>query len=305
MKRFLACLLSLCLLCSCALAELPELPAGTLAAGDAGLPGGQTLSVYTGPGEQYLPDGDLTCDSDAPAYVLGTYERWMLVLFEVDDARLCVGWVKPDGVADYDTYTDMTVFEGIVNDGALREDTVLTDDPLRSGHAVTTVPAGTEVQLIGTLGDWQYVRLLNTEERLCGFLPTGSVLYTSMFASDAAVPLTISLEDGEYTAMAVNKALDNDYFDDPEAENANYTLEDALACGLDALRNQYGITPAELLSGCMEYGYRLNPDNDWPGGSYWQFDFCDPYDPVSLYEIILSDLDLSVLYTCGPGEAQG
>ena len=62
----------------------------------------------------------------------------------------------------------------------------MTDDPLFSAATLTTLPSGTEVALLGTLGEWAYIE--NQAETLCrGFVPMNSLsLSASTFATFTA-----------------------------------------------------------------------------------------------------------------------
>ena len=309
MKKLISLLLSLSLLTACLTVSaelvLPDASASTLTVIDYPLPDGE-YEVYYGPGTQYVKADLPRCGTDGEVAVLQTYDGWLLVVYRVSDTQEAFGWIRPETFADPDLYTGMDVLEGTVKDGTLLADTAMTDDPLLSLHTELVLPAGTEIQVLAVMGEWLYVRPLETEQNALGFIRTDNVRFTSWLDDLSAEALTLTASDGQvWQVTAVDKALENDYFQDAEAENANYALADALTLAVQAVTSGYGVSSADLTAGSFEYGYRLNPDNVWLTGSYWQFDFSDPHSYGGQYEVIISGLDGSVLYLCGPGEGNG
>ncbi len=100
---------------------------------------------------------------------------------------------------------------------------------------------------------------------------------------------------------ATDKAFNNKSFTSPSA--GDISLEDALKIAVRSICEKYGETEQSMTRFRLDYGFTTEP-NSYFQTPYWQFDFtCS--DPLDMYEIMIHSPDGKVLYTCGPGEANG
>lgn len=100
---------------------------------------------------------------------------------------------------------------------------------------------------------------------------------------------------------AADKAYDNKSFTSPSA--GDISLEDALKIAVQKVCEKYGETEQSMTRFRLEYGFTTDPGSSFQQ-PYWQFDFRGS-NPLDNYEIMIHSPDGSVLYSCGPGEANG
>ena len=109
----------------------------------------------------------------------------------------------------------------------------------------------------------------------------------------------VVIEIGGFSAT--NKAWENQSFTSPP--NGSISLENALDIAVRAICDKYGETGETMSRFRLEYGFRMEKDAFFQS-PYWQFDFFGDA-PLDFYEIMIHSPDGAVLYTCGPGEANG
>lgn len=168
MKRFMFIFCALLLLCTAALGE------GDMASQRIRLTGGQKYPVYTGPGEDYLQAGDGAAVLSANDWI-EVYARegdWALVQYSVGLKHMRFGWISLDALPTRkrseipeDSFTPALLF-------ACAE-TILTDDPQYSQAPVASLPAGSAVTRLASLGSWAYVEWAEQPEAapVRGFVP--------------------------------------------------------------------------------------------------------------------------------------
>jgi beta-lactamase regulating signal transducer with metallopeptidase domain len=100
---------------------------------------------------------------------------------------------------------------------------------------------------------------------------------------------------------AYDKAFNNNSFTSPST--GDISLEDALEIAVQAVCEKFGETEQSMTRFRLEYGFKTDDDASFKT-PYWQFDFRSS-DPLDNYEIIIHSPDGKILYTCGPGEANG
>lgn len=100
---------------------------------------------------------------------------------------------------------------------------------------------------------------------------------------------------------AADKAYNNRNFTSPSA--GDISLVDAPKIAVQTIFEKYSETEQSMKRFHLEYGFTADPNSSFQS-PYWQFDFRSN-NPLDNYEIMIHSPDGKVLYTCGPGEANG
>ena len=138
---------------------------GTFSTVNAELVRGKRFNVYSGPGQQYLrgAEGRAAMSSNDSAYVYGKEGGWVLVQYYISTNHWRFGYVS-DSLIAYGTVPDLAFTR---TGSTVSVTTTITDDPLYSRSALTTISAGTPVTILGYLDDWAYIEAGNVR----GFVP--------------------------------------------------------------------------------------------------------------------------------------
>jgi hypothetical protein len=147
------------------------------------LKAGQKLAVYTAPSTSAYRanNGKASCSTNGAVYALGWENGWLLMLYEANHAnQYRVGYVNgakfKKGARDNlgELYWDGSEVEVL-------ETVALTDDPARTGNALTTLYAGETVTYLTTMyndGAWAYVETTIDGQTARGFVPDDSLSET-------------------------------------------------------------------------------------------------------------------------------
>ena len=106
---------------------------------------GQNLAVYAAPSKSAWrgAKGKAEVSTNGAIYAAGWESGWLLVMYETNNGSVRVGYVKESSIrggVPLDTTLDFSYDPATVLSSC-----TLTDDPARSGSAITTLNAGTEV----------------------------------------------------------------------------------------------------------------------------------------------------------------
>ncbi|MBR1585742.1 MAG: hypothetical protein IJ662_09400 [Clostridia bacterium] len=180
------------------LSSPPALPASSqLQAKNVKFTGGKKYAVYTGPGKDFYraADGKAAVSTNDWIQVFGYEDDWILIQYDITADHLRFGWIPrstlPKG-ADVGPLNlgDQTII--------LRQDTFLTDDPLKSRSRLEALAAGRQITWLATMGDWYYVQ--DEETRMRGFVPASAAAAYEINGSVGAY--TGSYADSVYAASA-------------------------------------------------------------------------------------------------------
>lgn len=163
----------------------PTLPEGTLSAQEIKFTGGKKYEVYSGPGKEYLrgANGKASVSTNDWIQVFGQENDWIMIQYAIDSSHYRIGYISQKALPKKSNVTELS----LQHQTAYTANSVyMTDDPLFSTATLTALPSGTEVALLGTLGEWAYIE--NQAETLCrGFVPMNSLsLSASTFATFTA-----------------------------------------------------------------------------------------------------------------------
>lgn len=165
----------------------PQIPSGSLTAERIQFTSNKKYSVYSGPSEYYLRGGNgkASVSTNDWIQVFGRENGWIMIQYDITSDHMRIGWiaeealpkktvVKELGFGDYKAYTAVQC--------------VMTDDPLFSRTSVATIPAGTEVKWLSTMGGWIYVEWEGTSQPVRGFIQSNSLTkMTEIQAKTAAI----------------------------------------------------------------------------------------------------------------------
>lgn len=174
------------------LSNPPEIPVGTLSAEEIKFTGGKKYSVYSGPGEDYMRSGNgkAAVSTNDWIQVFGKENSWIMIQYDITSDHMRIGWIPDNALpknttvkelelGDYKTYTTVQCD--------------MTDDPLFTNTSVTTIPAGTELIWLSTMGSWTYVEWGGISQPVRGFIQTSCLAkMTEIQAKAAAIDILLA-----------------------------------------------------------------------------------------------------------------
>lgn len=156
-----------------ALTNPPKIPDGTLSAQKIKFTSGKKYEVYQGPGKEYgrAANGKASVSTNDWIQVFGEENGFIMIQYDISKDQYRIGWISAKALPKK-AEVDALSFQPV--QGYLNQATALTDDPLNSQKAVTTLEQGTEVQWLATMGDWAYIETVSGT-LLRGFVPIDSI----------------------------------------------------------------------------------------------------------------------------------
>ena len=154
----------------------PALPEGSLIPLDVRLPEGLSLTVHTGPGDNYPVSGKVSTNGwvQVFGYTQGPFDHreevWLFIQYGISPKKLRFGYVRCD---DAENLPGMQPLEEALPDNSLwviKESAPLTDDPLRSQAQLGSLTPGAQVILLGHLGKWAHVETMHKGKLTRGFV---------------------------------------------------------------------------------------------------------------------------------------
>ena len=220
------------------LTSAPTLPEGSgLTATEIQFTGGKKYEVYSAPDKKSIRGGNgkAKVSTNGWIQVFGKENGWILIQYSIDSSHYRFGYIdaaslpKKAEVADlYFDRTEVTVDHPVS----------VTDDPLYSQSALTTLAGGESVTWLTTMGSWAYIEGTNFR----GFVPVDVLSVPDSAGGDYE---TYTGEDGEqYDLFEIRKlfydrnhqvyavsgvyervAEDEDCYYGKTAENAVFTYD--------------------------------------------------------------------------------
>ena len=146
------------------------------------LKSGQKLPVYSAPGKDSWrgANGKAMVSTNGGVWSAGWENGWMLVFYETNGGSIRVGYV--DGSSIRGGGSEGRRLQFSYERVTLAAGASLTDDPMKSGSVMTSLPAGAQVfyltSFVNQRGEvWDYVATTVSGRRARGFLPAGCIDY--------------------------------------------------------------------------------------------------------------------------------
>ena len=161
------------------LSQPPQIPDGTLSAREVKFTSGKKYAVYSGPGEGYLrsANGKAAVSTNDWIQVFGVEDGWALIQYDISSSQMRFGYIAASALPK-NANVDELAFTPV--DAYLTRRVSLTDDPLNSQSVLLTLPEGTWVTWLATMGEWAYVES-STGDLVRGFVPLSALTTHRVF----------------------------------------------------------------------------------------------------------------------------
>lgn len=189
----------------------PSLPGGTLSAEVIKFTGGKRYAVYSGPGEDYLRSagGKAAVSTNDWIQVFGRDYDWIMIQYAIDASHYRIGYISAKALPKKAEVQPLH-FTG--TDAWTVRETTVTDDPLFSQAVLVSLPEGTRVKRLATLGEWDYIEWFKTDgsQMARGFVPSEDLpAMTSPEAREAAMEILLTMNLDEELRPATREMLEN------------------------------------------------------------------------------------------------
>ena len=206
------------------LSAAPTIPTGALTAKKIKFSSSKKYPVYQGPDEMYgrAAGGKAAVSTNDWIQVFGEENGWIMIQYDISSKRYRIGWIQAEALPSR-AQVDKITYKSV--DGTLLYQADVTDDPLNSKEAIFSLPQGTEVTWLTTMGEWAYIEI-TTPNLLRGFVPISSIQVNAtrhdIMASMAGYwagtgggemfyDSLMLYEDGTYVAWRGNLAMEDTY----------------------------------------------------------------------------------------------
>lgn len=156
------------------LTTAPAIPGSDkLTAKDIKFTGGQSYSVYTGPGTDYLrgANGKAKVSTNDWIQVFGREDGYILIQYAISADHYRFGWIEEGALPKKATVAEL---DFNVTAALTTRNCSVTDDPLYSRTELAKLSAGTEVTWLATMGTWAYIEVYAAQP-VRGFVPAGEL----------------------------------------------------------------------------------------------------------------------------------
>ena len=141
------------------------------------------FDCYSGPGVYYYRanEGKATYGGGGVARVYGVTGDWIMIGYQASSGYYRIGYIEKSAL---DIMYDVT---GTVNYNLsfsstpvwAAQDCSLTDDPVINNASILSIPRGTAMLALGTMGSgWTYVEIMGRSSLMRGFVRSGSLTYS-------------------------------------------------------------------------------------------------------------------------------
>lgn len=174
MKKRFAVILCALLIALCAVSLAEEWTV------QAELTADQDYPVYSAPDEMSPrgADNDAVLSAGSKFQIYQQLEDWLLIQYDVDEEHSRFGFITAEALPSGMSIASPSYGEG--RWAYLTEDTILTDDPLRSQSELMSLSEGYGVFAMTTMGDWAYVQSISGDW-FFGFVPQSLLSYTAVY----------------------------------------------------------------------------------------------------------------------------
>lgn len=138
----------------------------------------QNLAVYSAPSKSSWrgAKSKASVSTNGAIYAAGWESGWLLVMYETNNGSVRVGYVNADSIRGGVPVDENLSFS--YAEATVQEKCTLTDDPARTGTAMTTLKAGTKVTWLTRFYNhsaWDYVETNINGKTARGFIRAGSL----------------------------------------------------------------------------------------------------------------------------------
>ena len=138
----------------------------------------QNLPVYSAPSKSAWrgANGKASVATNGAIYAAGWESGWLLLMYETNNGSIRVGYVNSKDIRGGVPMDDYLEFSYDV--ATVQEKCTLTDDPARTGSAIATLSAGTQVTWLTRFYNnsaWDYVEVNVNGKVARGFIRAGSL----------------------------------------------------------------------------------------------------------------------------------
>ena len=139
---------------------------------------GQKLAVYSAPSTASWrgANGKAMVNTNGALYAAGWESGWLLVMYETNNGSVRVGYVSAGDIRGGIPYAEDLTFA--YDTATVTARCTLTDDPARTGSAITTLSEGTTVTWLTRFYNnyaWDYVETTVSGKTTRGFIKVGSL----------------------------------------------------------------------------------------------------------------------------------
>ena len=159
----------------------------------------QKLAVYSAPSEDSFraANGKASVSTNGAVYAMGWDNGWILVMYETNNGQCRFGYVEGSKIKGDIPYLPQLATVRI----SCRTVSAagLTDDPAKTGKALTQLPAGTAVTYLTTMynsGVWDYIETTIDGKVTRGFVPGGVLDIDETDELDSVDAMEL-MEDGD------------------------------------------------------------------------------------------------------------
>lgn len=153
----------------------PTLPDNSeLVAEEIQFTGGQKYDVYSGPGKDFLRGNNnkAALSTNDWIQVFGEEDGWLMVQYAINKDTYRFGYIPASALPKN---TQVKVLDFYAVEASVNVDTIITDDPLFSNMVLSTIPAGTLVNWLASMGDWAYISTVIDNTPVRGFVNAGAL----------------------------------------------------------------------------------------------------------------------------------
>ena len=139
---------------------------------------GQSLPVYSAPSTSSWrgANGKASVSTNGAIYAAGWESGWLLLMYETNNGSVRVGYVNAKSIRGGVPMDDYLTFA--YASATVTERCTMTDDPARTGSAITTLQAGARVTWLTRFYNnsaWDYVEVNVNGKVARGFIRAGSL----------------------------------------------------------------------------------------------------------------------------------
>lgn len=152
----------------------PDMPySAQLRPTEVNFTGGRRYPVYAAPDEfsYRAANGRAVVSTNSWIQVFGRTGNWILIQYAIDDDQYRFGYISADALPGSAQIPALQLDHLAAY---LTQPCTLTDDPLHSGTGILSLPAGSPVTWLATMGNFAYVES-NTGVPVRGFVPVNAL----------------------------------------------------------------------------------------------------------------------------------
>ncbi len=137
---------------------------------------GRSYDVYSGPGEHYYRANSGKAQyGGGVARIYGVEGDWIMMGYQLGNGNYRIGFITRDALSTMGNVRGNINYNLKFNAVNAYADgnCPMTDDPVINNNAFYTIPQGTKVSVLGTMGtNWCYVEVLGSSSKMRGFVYT-------------------------------------------------------------------------------------------------------------------------------------